>query len=105
MDPEEQLQVSSRVTERTWPRTDLDSTIALSANGTLRYSLGATFPLFTIQMYQKLGVHWAGSLFAFLSLALLPIPWLLFKWGPTLRSKSHFDASPVGIKATKRETV
>ncbi|KIW10725.1 hypothetical protein PV08_10024 [Exophiala spinifera] len=52
---------------------------ALSANGTLRYTLGATFPLFTVQMYEKLGVHWAGSLYAFLSLALMPIPWLLFR--------------------------
>ncbi|KAG8628878.1 hypothetical protein KVT40_002743 [Elsinoe batatas] len=26
----------------------------------------------TVQMYEKLGVHWAGSLFAFLSLVLLP---------------------------------
>ncbi|KAF2227724.1 major facilitator superfamily domain-containing protein [Elsinoe ampelina] len=59
---------------------------ALAANGTLRYTLGAVFPLFTVQMYEKLGVQWAGSLFAFLSLVLLPIPWLLFKYGPKLRA-------------------
>ncbi|KAF2971794.1 hypothetical protein GQX73_g1780 [Xylaria multiplex] len=34
---------------------------ALAANGLLRYTLGAVFPLFTIQMYENLGVHWAGS--------------------------------------------
>ncbi|QGA18471.1 hypothetical protein EYB26_006156 [Talaromyces marneffei] len=69
---------------------------ALAANGSFRYLLGAVFPLFTIQMYEKLGVHWAGSVFAFLSLALLPIPWLLFKFGHRLREKSRFIASVAG---------
>ncbi|KAK1676884.1 major facilitator superfamily domain-containing protein [Colletotrichum godetiae] len=63
---------------------------ALAANGILRYTLGAVFPLFTIQMYEKLGVHWAGSVFAFLSLPLIPIPWLLFKYGGKLRQRSKF---------------
>lgn len=67
--------------------------IALAANGCFRYLLGSVFPLFTIQMYENLGVHWAGSVFAFLSLALLPIPWILFKYGHLLRQRSHFIAS------------
>ncbi|ERS97529.1 hypothetical protein HMPREF1624_05698 [Sporothrix schenckii ATCC 58251] len=66
------------------------SASALAANGSIRYMLGAVFPLFTIQMYETLGVHWAGSVFAFLSLALLPIPWLLFKYGHKLRQNSRF---------------
>ncbi|KAF2150861.1 putative MFS polyamine transporter [Myriangium duriaei CBS 260.36] len=63
---------------------------ALAANGTLRYTLGAVFPLFTLQMYQNLGVHWAGSVFAFLSVLLLPIPWLLIVYGSRLRQRSPF---------------
>ncbi|CAK7264324.1 hypothetical protein SEPCBS119000_000930 [Sporothrix epigloea] len=63
---------------------------ALAANGLIRYMLGAVFPLFTFQMYETLGIHWAGSLFALLSLALLPIPWLLFKHGHKLRARSCF---------------
>ncbi|KAL4781282.1 major facilitator superfamily domain-containing protein [Aspergillus varians] len=66
---------------------------ALAANGSIRYLLGAVFPLFTIQMYERLGVHWAGSVFGFLSLALLPIPWMLFKFGHVLRKKSRFISS------------
>ncbi|UKZ78297.1 hypothetical protein TrVFT333_006033 [Trichoderma virens FT-333] len=66
---------------------------AIAANGSFRYLLGAVFPLFTIQMYEKLGVHWAGSVFAFLSLGLLPIPWILFKFGHQLRKNSRFIAS------------
>ncbi|KAI5455590.1 major facilitator superfamily domain-containing protein [Mariannaea sp. PMI_226] len=66
---------------------------AIAANGSFRYLLGAVFPLFTIQMYEKLGVHWAGSVFAFLSLGLLPIPWILFKFGHRLRKNSRFIGS------------
>ncbi|KAK5287360.1 hypothetical protein LTR43_010194 [Exophiala xenobiotica] len=66
---------------------------AIAANGSFRYLLGAVFPLFTIQTYEKLGIHWAGSVFAFLSLALLPIPWILFEFGHRLRKSSRFIAS------------
>ncbi|THV71743.1 putative MFS polyamine transporter [Aureobasidium pullulans] len=58
---------------------------AIAANGVLRYLLGAVFPLFTIQMYQSLGPHWASSIFAFVAVLLMPIPWLLFKFGHKLR--------------------
>ena len=68
-------------------------TTALAANGLVRYLLGAIFPLFTIQMYENLGIHWAGSVFAFLSLGLLPIPWILFKLGYKLRKNSRFIES------------
>ncbi|TKW53541.1 Polyamine transporter 4 [Colletotrichum tanaceti] len=68
---------------------------AVAANGILRYILGAVFPLFTVQMYEKLGVNWAGSVFAFLSLPLMPIPWLLFKYGSKLRQRSKFVVTAV----------
>ncbi|KAL5594040.1 hypothetical protein BROUX41_001092 [Berkeleyomyces rouxiae] len=63
---------------------------AIAANGMLSYTMGAVFPLFTVQMYQKLGVHWAGSTFAFLAVAMIPIPFILFKFGPRLRQRSKF---------------
>ena len=63
---------------------------ALAANGLLRYTFGAAFPLFTFQMYSALGIAWAGSLLGFISLLLLPIPWVLYKWGPSLRARSFY---------------
>ena len=69
----------------------LNGASALAANGLMRYLLGAVFPLFTIQMYTKLGIAWATSLLGFLSLLMLPIPWVLFKYGKQVRKKSHFD--------------
>ncbi|KAL4862111.1 hypothetical protein BDV12DRAFT_190646 [Aspergillus spectabilis] len=69
-------------------RADVVSS-AIAANGALRYTLGAAFPLFTMQMYEKLGAAWASGIFAFLSLLLMPIPLLLFKYGGHLgRSKT-----------------
>jgi len=67
------------------------SASAVAANGILRYVLGAAFPLFTLQMYQGLGIHWAGSIFAFVGLALMPVPWAFFKWGKIVRKTSKYE--------------
>ncbi|CAN9154833.1 unnamed protein product [Alternaria alternata] len=67
---------------------------AIAANGIVRYILGAVFPLFTVQMYDALGIGWATSLLGFLSLGMVPIPFLFFKYGPAIRAKSRY---PVAI--------
>ncbi len=64
---------------------------AVAANGLLRYTFGAAFPLFTLQMYQKLGIAWATSLLGFVTIALMPIPWVLFKYGRAIRGRSQYD--------------
>jgi hypothetical protein len=51
---------------------------AMAANDLLRYISGAVFPLFTVQIYNGMGFHWASSLLGFVTLALLPVPWVLF---------------------------
>ena len=66
---------------------------ASAANGFLRYLFGASFPLFTLQMYEGLGIHWAGSVFAFVSLLLLPVPWLFFWKGKELRKRSRYNTN------------
>jgi hypothetical protein len=42
-------------------------------------------------VYKALGVAWATSLLGFVTVALLPIPWVLFKYGPKIRSLSQYD--------------
>ncbi|RYP19221.1 hypothetical protein DL767_009689 [Monosporascus sp. MG133] len=64
---------------------------AVAANGILRYAFGAGFPMFTIQMYEKLGIAWATSLLAFIGIGMLPIPFVLYKFGPALRARSSFQ--------------
>ncbi|KAB8255474.1 major facilitator superfamily domain-containing protein [Aspergillus pseudonomiae] len=63
---------------------------ALAANGFARCIFAAAFPLFGNQMYDKLGYQWATSLLAFLTVAMMPFPWLFFKYGKALRAKSRF---------------
>lgn len=49
------------------------------------------FPLFGLQMYNKLGLGWGNSLLAFVSLALCPIPFLFYKYGERLRTHPKFQ--------------
>ncbi|OGM46807.1 hypothetical protein ABOM_005028 [Aspergillus bombycis] len=64
---------------------------AMAANTLVRCSLGGAFPLFATQMYHKLGVAWASSLLGFLTIAMIPIPILLFVYGKRVRSLSRFS--------------
>lgn len=89
---------------------------AASANSLARYGLAGAFPLFTIQselltqgpydypniahtdlrssaVYSRLGIDWAGSLFAFVALALLPVPWMFFKYGKKIRALSRYETA------------
>ncbi|UNI23009.1 hypothetical protein JDV02_008851 [Purpureocillium takamizusanense] len=63
---------------------------SLAAASVLRSILGAVFPLFTPAMYEALGIHWASSIPAFFSLACIPIPFLLVRYGPWLRSRCKY---------------
>jgi DHA1 family multidrug resistance protein-like MFS transporter len=51
----------------------------LAGNDFFRSSFGAGFPLFATAMYENLGVDWASSTLGFISIAFIPIPFLLFK--------------------------
>ncbi|PWY81571.1 MFS general substrate transporter [Aspergillus sclerotioniger CBS 115572] len=65
---------------------------ALAANGLLRYSIGGSFPLFTLAMYHNLGYSWASSLLGFLAVAFAPLPWLFFRWGSRVRENSAYTS-------------
>ncbi|KAK9480685.1 major facilitator superfamily domain-containing protein [Lipomyces japonicus] len=67
---------------------------ALAAKTFLRSLWGAAVPLFTIQMYHRLGNEWAGSLLAFISLACCLIPYLFYIYGAKIRSFSKYAYSP-----------
>ncbi|CAH0052824.1 unnamed protein product [Clonostachys solani] len=66
---------------------------ALAANAFVRCTFAAAFPLFGNQMYVALGNHWASSLLAFLTVAMLPFPYIFFKYGKRLRRRSRFAKS------------
>jgi len=60
----------------------------LAGNDLMRSAFGAGFPLFATAMYHRLGINWASSLLAFLGIAFIPIPFLLYKFGKQIRQKS-----------------
>nr|ODN86187.1 polyamine transporter 1 [Cryptococcus depauperatus CBS 7841] len=64
---------------------------ALASATVFRSLFGAAFPLFAVQMYDKLGTQWASSLLGFIALVLAPIPIVLIKYGHKLRAKSRFS--------------
>ncbi|KAF2769076.1 putative MFS multidrug transporter [Teratosphaeria nubilosa] len=72
-----------------------DANSALAANAFIRAIVAAAFPLFATYMYQGLGVQWASSLLGFLCVALVPCPFVFYRYGRTIRgwSKFAFDSS------------
>ena len=69
----------------------------LAANSVLRSLFGAAFPLFTSQMYERLGIHWASSVPAFLALACLPFPFLFYWYGERIRGSCRYAAMAAQI--------
>ncbi|ATY65408.1 Major facilitator superfamily general substrate transporter [Cordyceps militaris] len=74
----------------------------LAANSVLRSLFGAAFPLFTTYMYKDLGIHWASSVPAFLSLACLPFPFLFYKYGAKIRARCEFASEASRIMEKMR---
>ncbi|KAH8430246.1 MFS transporter [Aspergillus melleus] len=62
---------------------------AFAANTIMRSLVGAAFPLFSTQLFNSLGVQWAGTLLGCIAALLVPIPFVFLYWGPTLRQRSR----------------
>lgn len=63
---------------------------AMSANSLVRSAWAAAFPLFATQMYHGMGAVGASALLAGVNVLMIPIPFILYKKGPSIRAKSRF---------------
>ncbi|KII83384.1 hypothetical protein PLICRDRAFT_180466 [Plicaturopsis crispa FD-325 SS-3] len=63
---------------------------AIAAQSFARNFMGFVFPLFTAQMYVRLGYDWASFLFGMIALLLAVIPFVLLRYGPQIRARSKF---------------
>ncbi|GAA5923091.1 MFS transporter [Sporobolomyces koalae] len=63
---------------------------ALSGQSLFRNLAAFAFPLFTRQMYSAMGYQWASFLAAMVALALAATPFVLMRYGPSIRAKSKF---------------
>ncbi|KAK2757142.1 hypothetical protein FQN53_008505 [Emmonsiellopsis sp. PD_33] len=64
---------------------------AIAANTLLRSIAGAVFPLFATQMFEALGVNWAGTLLGCVGVLLAPIPVIFYLYGSRIRARSKFS--------------
>lgn len=62
---------------------------AVAANIIIRSAVAAGFPLFARQMFQNMGVQWAGTLLGCLAAVMIPIPFTFRIYGPVLRKRSR----------------
>jgi hypothetical protein len=89
---------------------------ALAASTVSRSIFGAAFPvrpystpfsatsypsplqLFARQMFESLNPRWASTVLGFVAAAMIPIPIILRRYGPYLRSKSKFVPNVPPVK-------
>jgi hypothetical protein len=81
------------------------SASALAANAVMRSLFSAGFPLFARQMYVKMGTPWATSTLGFIALAMAPVPWALYTYGPWLRARSKYHLWTVELEEANQENV
>ncbi|KAL4781126.1 major facilitator superfamily domain-containing protein [Aspergillus varians] len=72
------------------------SASALAGVILVRNVVGAGFPLFATQMYERLGYEWASSLLGFIALLLVPIPFVFFYKGEAIRLRSPWAREHFG---------
>lgn len=82
---------------------------ALTAAACVRIATAGIIPLVIVQgmtlrpsdltvsnrtpAFMNLGGNWALSIFGFISIPCLAVPFVLYKWGPTLRARSPYSRS------------
>ena len=55
---------------------DIYASSALAGQSLVRNVIGGFFPLFTTKLLETFGYSWANSLFGFIAVAMIPIPFV-----------------------------
>lgn len=85
---------------------------ALAGNAVIRSIFGGTLPLAGPKMYSVLSPQWAGTVLGLLEVALIPIPFVFWRYGGRIRARSktirqlreyqeHLDAKRADGQARK----
>ncbi|KAG5969616.1 hypothetical protein E4U58_001279 [Claviceps cyperi] len=61
---------------------------ALAGNAVIRSIFGGTLPLAGPKMYSALSPQWAGTVLGLLEVALIPIPFVFWRYGGRIRARS-----------------
>jgi len=68
---------------------------AVAANTFLRSMFAAAFPLFITPMLHNIGIGWGISVFGFVAIGMIPIPYLFFIYGKRIRAKGYWSKGSV----------
>jgi MFS family permease len=68
---------------------------AVAANTFLRSVFAGVFPLFIGPILHAMGVGWGISVFGFVAVALVPIPYLFFIFGKRIRARGFWSKESV----------
>lgn len=60
---------------------------ALAGNLVVRSIGGALVPMSGLRLYHALGLGWGNTVLGFITAALIPVPFIMLKWGETLRRR------------------
>jgi multidrug resistance protein len=68
---------------------------AVAANTLLRSIFAAAFPLFITPMLHNLGIGWGVSIFGFIAIGMIPIPYLFFIYGKRIRARGVWSRESI----------
>ncbi|KAK5129381.1 hypothetical protein LTR08_003541 [Meristemomyces frigidus] len=75
---------------------------AIAANTIMRSVFGSVFPLFATYMFEGMGIQWACTLLGCVAALFIPMPFLFYYKGKSIRAKSKFAPAP-DIEQDKRQ--
>ncbi|TKA63108.1 hypothetical protein B0A55_10628 [Friedmanniomyces simplex] len=70
---------------------------ALTSAASGRILFAGMMPMVILYDITALTPKWAFGIFGFISIAMWPIPFLLFRYGPIWRARSRFSRAPMGV--------
>ncbi|RJE23409.1 Major Facilitator Superfamily [Aspergillus sclerotialis] len=76
---------------------------AIAGQGFMRNTLGAVSPLFASQFFHNVGSQYAGLILALVATLLTFIPFVFFKFGPTLRARSKLAVTQKDEREDEKE--
>ncbi|KAK9369740.1 major facilitator superfamily domain-containing protein [Lipomyces kononenkoae] len=65
---------------------------AIAAATFTRSCFAAGFPLFGTIMFNNLGVPWGASILGFFAIAMIPIPFVFYRFGPEIRKRNPYSS-------------
>ncbi|KAF2172484.1 hypothetical protein M409DRAFT_50176 [Zasmidium cellare ATCC 36951] len=76
---------------------------AVAANTFMRSIFGAVFPLFATYMFDGIGINWGMTFLGCLSALFIPMPFLFYYKGKSIRAKSKFAPAPDIMQDKRRD--